>query len=231
MATPTLNIEREQLLKIAKKYQDQGYEVSLHPNSEDLPDFLRPYLPNMIVRRGDEAVVIEVKSRSSLDFSSNQYLQGLAKAIEKNPNWRFELVMTNPVITNPEEVDYSPLAEASFQEQEIKSRLQIARRLVAEHPESAILYSWSLVEATLRLVAEEEEISLQRFQPLYLVKKLATEGVIAKSEYQLLINAISFRNAIIHGFKTTQVTQEFVYELIDIAEQLLKAIHIGVETQ
>lgn len=226
MATPTLNIEREQLLKIAKKYQDQGYKVSLHPNSEDLPDFLRPYLPDMIVRRGDEAVVIEVKSRSSLDSSSTQYLQGLAKAIEGNPSWRFELVMTNP-----EEVDYPLKAEASFQEQEIKSRLQIARRLVAEHPESAILYSWSLVEATLRLVAEEEEISLQRFQPLYLVKKLATEGVIAKSEYQLLMNAISFRNAIVHGFKTTQVTQESVYELIDLAEQLLKAIHSGVETQ
>jgi hypothetical protein len=226
METPTLNIEREQLLKIAKKYQDQGYEVSLHPNSEDLPDFLRPYLPDMIVRRGDEAVVIEVKSRSSLDSSSTQYLQGLAKAIEKNPSWRFELVMTNP-----EEVDYSPKAEASFQEQEIKSRLQIARRLVAEHPDSAILYSWSLVEATLRLVAEKEAISLQRFQPLYLVKKLATEGVIAKSEYQLLMNAISFRNAIVHGFKTTQVTQKSVYELIDLAEQLLKAIHSGVEIQ
>ncbi len=220
MATPTANLERERLLKLAEEYHDQGYEVLFHPSSEDLPDFLRSYRPDMVVHRSDESVVIAVKSRSSLNSSSTQYLRSLAQVVEQHPGWRFELVMTNL-----EEAIYSPKAEGSLQEHEIKSRLQVARQLSAEHPESAILYSWSLVEATLRLVAEEEGLSLQRFDPLYLVKQLVTEGVISKSEYQLLMNALSLRNAIAHGFKTTQVTQNSVYELIEITEQLLKALH------
>jgi uncharacterized protein YutE (UPF0331/DUF86 family) len=223
MATPTANIERERLIRLAEEYRDKGYEISFHPNPEDLPDFLKNYRPDMIVRRGDEAVVIEVKSRSSLN-SSTQYLRNLAQLVEQHPGWRFELVMTNP-----EDAAYSQRAEGSLQEPEIESRLQIARQLAAQHPESAILYSWSLVEATLRLVAENEGLSLQRFDSLYLVKKLATEGVISKSEYQLLMNALSLRNSIAHGFKTTQLTQEPLYELINIAEQLLKALHSGKE--
>lgn len=224
MATPTANIERERLLKLAEDYRDKGYEILFHPNPDDLPNFLKNYRPDMIVRRGDEAVVIEVKSRSSLNSSSSQYLRNLAQVIDQHPGWRFELVMTNP-----EEATYSPKAEGSLQEDEIKSRLQVAKQLVTQDPESAILYSWSLVEATLRLVAEKEGLSLQRFDPLYLVKQLATEGVISRSEYQLLMNALSLRNAIAHGFKTTQLTQKSVYELIEITEQLLKNLHFGEE--
>ncbi|MGB3517293.1 MAG: hypothetical protein WBA43_12620 [Elainellaceae cyanobacterium] len=224
MATPTANLERERLLQLAEEYRDKGYEISFHPNPEDLPDFLRNYRPDMIVRRGDEAVIIEVKSRRSLNSSSRQYLQNLAQSVEQHPGWRFELVMTNP-----EDVVYSSRAESSLQQSEIETRLQVARQLATQHPESAILYSWSLVEATLRLVAEHEGMSLQRLDSLYLVKQLVTEGVISRPEYQLLMDALSLRNAIAHGFKATQITQESVYQLIDVAEQLLKTLHIGAE--
>ena len=116
MATPTANIERERLLKLAEEYRDQGYEISIHPNPEDLPDFLRNYRPDMIARSEDETVVIEVKSRSSLNSSSAQYLPNLAQVIEQHAGWRFELVMTNP-----EDVTYSLKAESSLQANEIKS--------------------------------------------------------------------------------------------------------------
>ncbi len=219
MAIPTANTERERLLKLAEEYRGQGYEVSFHPSLEDLPDFLRNYRPDMIVRRGDEAVVVEVKSRSSLNASSTQYLRSLAQVVEQHPSWRFELVMINP-----EDATYSPKAEGSLQKHEIESQIQVARQLATQHSESAILYSWSLVEATLRLVAEKEGLSLQRFDPLYLIKQLVTEGAISRSDYQSLMNALALRNAIAHGFKTAQITQASLYELIEIAEQLLNAL-------
>ncbi|MCF2150704.1 hypothetical protein IQ276_030635 [Desmonostoc muscorum LEGE 12446] len=223
MTTSTANLERERLLKLAEEYRQKGYEVFFHPSPDDLPDFLKNYRPNMIVRRGEENVVIEVKSRSSLN-SSNQYLRNLAQAVEKHPGWRFEFVMTNP-----EDIMYSLKAEGSLQEDEIESQLQVVRQLTTQHPESAILYSWSLVEATLRLIAQKEELSLERFDPLYLVKQLAIEGVISKSEYQLLMNALLLRNSIAHGFKTTELTQNTVCELIELTEQLLRTLHTDDE--
>ena len=224
MAIPTANLERERLLKLAEEYRQKGYEVFFHPNLEDLPDFLKTYRPDMIVRRGEENVVIEVKSRSSLNSSSNQYLGNLAQAVERHPGWRFELVMTNP-----EDTTYSPKAEGSLQEHEIESHLQEARQLITRHPKLALLSSWSLVEATLRLLAQKEELSLERFDPRYLINQLATEGVISKSEYQLLMNLLPLRNSIAHGFKTTELTQNSVYELIELTEQLLRTLHTGDE--
>lgn len=165
-------------------------------------------------------MIIEVKSRHSLNSSAGQYLQNLAQSIAQYPGWRLELVMTNP-----EDAEYPPTAENSLQQPEIKARLQVARQLTTENPELAILYSWSLVEATLRLVAEHEELSLKRLDPLFLVKQLAVEGVISRLEYQLLMDALALRNAVAHGFKATPITQEFVYGLIDITEQLLKTLH------
>ncbi|WP_254174344.1 hypothetical protein [Planktothrix pseudagardhii] len=224
MSTLTAKQEREQLLKLAENYCQKGYEIFLHPNLEELPDFLKSYRPDLIVRRGEEAVVIEVKSRASLNSYSDQYLQNLAQAVEKHPGWRFEFVMINP-----EDITYSPKAEYSLQKDEIESQLQVVKQLTTQHLESAMLYCWSLVEATLRLITEKEELSLQRLDPLYLVKQLATEGIISQSEYRLLMDAISFRNAIAHGFKTTQLTQNFVYELIEITEKLLKDLQTSDE--
>ena len=108
--------------------------------------------------------------------------------------------------------------------------MQVVRQLATEHQEPAFIYAWSLVEATLRLVVEKEKLSLQRVDPLYLVKQLVTEGVISKSDYNLLMNALQLRNATVHGFKTTQLTQKSVYELIEITEQLLQGLHTGEET-
>jgi len=225
MATSSATLERERLLQLAEEYRNQGYEVYFHPSLEDLPNFLKNYRPDMIARRGNEAVIIEVKSRRSLSSSSRQYLQNLAQSVEQHPGWRFELVMTNP-----EDAVYPPEAEGSLQASEIETRLQIARQLATQHPESALLYSWSLAEASLRLVAENEGVIVQKLDPHYLVKQLVTEGVISRSEYQVLMNALSLRNVVAHGFKTVQITQESIDQLIDIAEQLLKISHISAES-
>ncbi len=103
--------------------------------------------------------------------------------------------------------------------------ITVASQLLRQHPESAILYSWSLVEATLRLVAEKEGLSLRRFDPLYLVKQLAIEGVISQSEYQRLMDSLSLRNAVAHGFRTTPITQDSVDKLIKMTEQLLETLN------
>lgn len=219
MTTPTANLERERLLKLAEEYRSQGYEVLFHPNSEDLPDFLGNFRPDMIARREDKAVIIEVKSRSSLNSSSTHHLRHLAQVVEQHPDWRFELVMSNP-----EEAANFPKAANSLQKTDIESRLQEAKEIATQYPGAAILTSWALLEATMRLIADYEGLNLKKFEARYLIKQLVTEGVISRSEYQLLTNAFSLRNSIAHGFEPMQPNQESVDELINITEQLLKTL-------
>jgi uncharacterized protein YutE (UPF0331/DUF86 family) len=226
MNAQTKQLERERLLKVAQEYRQKGYEVILSPKLEELPDFLRDYryLPDMIVRRAEDAAVIEVKSRRSI-MSSAPNFKKLAEVINANPGWRLELLMTNP------EDELADKIEDSLQVQEIKSRLQIAKKLTNNHPESAILYIWSLAEATLRLLAENEGLMLQKLEsPLHLLKLLVTEGVISQTDYQLLMNNCQLRNAIAHGFKTTPLTLNSVLELIEVTEQLLNSLNADSTT-
>lgn len=222
MNTQTEQLERERLLELAQEYRQKGYQVVLSPNTEEIPDFLKDYgyRPDMIVRRGEEGVVIEVKSRRSI-MASAQHLKRLAKLVEEHPGWRLELVMTNP-----EDALYSSKIEGSLEANEIKSKLQIARELTNKHPESAILYAFSLAEATLRLLANHEGLMFKKLEsPLHLLKQLTTEGVISQTDYQSLINAFQLRNAIAHGFKTTPLTPISVIELIEITEQFLESLN------
>ncbi|MGD1918924.1 MAG: hypothetical protein ACFCAD_08530 [Pleurocapsa sp.] len=213
------NLERKQLLKLAEEYRENGYKISFCPNPEDLPDFLKNYRPDLIDHRYDENVVIEVKSRHSLDSSSNQYLRNLAQQIEQHPGWRFELVMINS-----EEATYLAEAKETLQESEIKSRLKIVQKLSEQHSESGIILAWTLIEATLRLVAEREQLSLSKINPLYLIKLLTTEGIISRLQYQLLMDSYSLRSTIVHGFKNTksaEVNQDIVNKLIKLIEDIL----------
>ncbi len=222
MNTQTKQLERERLLEVAQEYRQKGYEVILSPTHEELPDFLRDYRyrPDMIVRRGEDAALIEVKSRRSI-MSSAANLKKLAAVVNAHPGWRLELLMTNP-----EDALYSFQLEDSLQADEIKSRLQIAKELTINHPESAILYLWSLAEATFRLLADHEGLMLQKLEsPLHLLKQLGTEGVISQTDYQLFMNAFGLRNAIAHGFKATSLTSVSMLELIETTEQLLESLN------
>ncbi|MEH2184681.1 MAG: hypothetical protein V7K64_00665 [Nostoc sp.] len=43
------------------------------------------------------------------------------------------------------------------------------------------------------------------------------------------MNALPLLNSIAHGFKTTQLMQNSVSELIELTEQLLRTLHTGDE--
>jgi uncharacterized protein YutE (UPF0331/DUF86 family) len=107
--------------------------------------------------------------------------------------------------------------------------LPIAKQIVSQNLEASILYTWSLVEATLRLISEKEELSLKKNDPRSLVKQLTYEGIISRSDYQSLMNALSLRNAVAHGFKTNELTLNSVHELIEVTKNLLKDLSSDTE--
>ena len=58
--------ERQRTFNLAKEYQSKGYEVIVDPTSEQLPDFLSGYHPDLLVKKGNEAFIVEVKTRTPL---------------------------------------------------------------------------------------------------------------------------------------------------------------------
>ena len=90
---PTTVLEKQRAHTIAQEYRSKGYDVIEEPASEQLPDFLSGYRPDLLIRKDNETVVVEVKTRSSL--VKDPSVRDLARLIQAESDWSFELVVVD----------------------------------------------------------------------------------------------------------------------------------------
>ena len=206
------NFEYFLIRKTAEKYRREGYEVSLDP----LLNFMPGFQPDLIVRKGDEVKVIEVKSRSSL--AADRRIAELARFIDSKPGWSFELVL----VSEPEKLD-SPEGARSFVGKETLRRMEEAEKsLQAGFHEAAFLLAWSACEAAIRELIEEQGVSNPSItRPGYVLDQAIHVGVISRDEYNYLTNMQRYRNAIVHGFTVSDFGEEEVRGLIETVRRIV----------
>lgn len=214
----TVALERQRAREIAEEYRQRGYEVVEAPSPEHLPDFLAGYHPDLLIRKGEEAIVVEVKSRASLAHET--HVRELARLLRTTPKpgWHFELI----VVGEAERVR-APAGAHPFDRADILRGLEAAARLQqAGFAEAALLPAWSAAEATVRLLTEEEGLVLERSEPLALLKHAAMHGVISREEYHFFTQVMAHRNALVHGFTPMDFESNLVTELISVTQRLLQ---------
>jgi uncharacterized protein YutE (UPF0331/DUF86 family) len=213
----TTPLERQRARALAEEYRSRGYEVIEAPSPEQLPDFLAGYRPDLLIRKGDEAIVAEVKSRSSL--VKDPQIRELARVLGSKPNWNFELV-----VVREEEQLSAPEGTRPFVREDILRSIEATERLLeAGFAEAALVLAWTTSEAAVRLLTEAEGIGLDRHTPLYVLKQAVMHGVISRDEYNFLTNVMKYRNAFAHGFKTVDFDPALVKELISTTKRLLRS--------
>ena len=70
-------------------------------------------------------------------------------------------------------------------------------------------------------MVEQEHLSLKEFDFQRLIKELVFNGIISRSQYQTLKEAVQIRNAIAHGFETQVIDRSYVRQLIRLQHELL----------
>ena len=86
--------ERQRVQKVGQVYRDKGYDVLIEPQSDQLPDFLQTFRPDLIAHKGDEHIVVEVRTRGQVsDFPQ---VNELAKVVRNEAGWKFELFLLGP---------------------------------------------------------------------------------------------------------------------------------------
>lgn len=215
MIAPDLPVgERQRIERIAEEYRSKGYEVLVEPSGSDLPTFLGDDRPDLIARRGDERLVIELKPPSSRPELGK--VRRIAERIQKEPGWKLVLIALSPA----EELlpgEQLTLLDAP----EVEQRLAQAHRLLgAGQPEAALLLAWAAVEARLRWLAKQEEIPLPRPGTPTLLRQLVSLGIIEREQYHVLFDAFKARSAVAHGFKPEEDVASTVHALLDLAGTL-----------
>lgn len=92
---------------------------------------------------------------------------------------------------------------------------------------ASLLLAWAAVEATLRVLIEEENLTLDQLLPTSILKQAVTNGLIARAEYHRLVHIMAYRNAVVHGFKTLDFDAALVRELISTTRRFLEAKPVG----
>src|SRR5947209_442043 len=88
-----MDFEHE-LEQLAKRYQEEGYGVVVHPQGDQLPPFAIDFGADIIAMRGGEKVLVQVKQdRTALEADPNVPVR--AGITNSQPGWRYDLVILN----------------------------------------------------------------------------------------------------------------------------------------
>lgn len=201
--------------QVAEEYRGKGYDVVLEPGPDQLPSVLAQYRPDIVARKGDETIVIEVKSRHSLRRPPQ--VEALAKAVRELPGWRLELIVARPDVAFP-----LPELTEPWGEEQVSDALDEAGQLLrTNHPAAALLLAWAATEAALRLLAAKEGMIIERAEANALLNHLTTGGVLTRQRFKALRNALEVRNAVAHGLEPPKLEPSGVRSLIETTSDLL----------
>lgn len=206
-------LEKRRANEVAQNYLEQGYEVT----REVELDFFPGYRVDMLVKKGDQKKVVEVKTRTSV--ARNPAINELADILYDKQGWSFVMYW----LGEPE-VMYSPDDARPFEREDVLGRIENAERLLElGFSEGALLLAWSATEATVRLLIEAEDVSMikRMTNSGYTLGTAVTEGILRRADYDYLFNVMKHRNAVIHGFNSNDFDESLVTDLIEATRRLL----------
>lgn len=206
-------LESKKINEISQKYRVKGYSVVINPKSEILPIFLHEFNPDIYAFNNEENVIIEVKSKESLTKSKN--IEKLSTVLASQPNWRFELILTNPKKKKIQESEKALISDLEIQERITKTE----KLNNTGNYEAAFLLGSATLEAILRYKSKNENLP-KEISIISLIKTLYSLGFLEKKQYSSLIHFLEIRNSILHGY-ICSIDQLTVSELLNEISSIL----------
>lgn len=190
--------------KVMESFQRRGYQVSRSFKKEMLPPPLRPFEFDFLAVKGDDRVIVEIKTRTTL--TSGSQLSELA-AVASETGYRLELIVDEP---DPPATPRRVIEERAGQ----------AIVLLAEgYVEPAFLMAWSAVEGALWTISKRYIISADR-TGLHNLSRLFSNGILSEEQFELLRRATPLRNQLVHGLVGESLPSELIRGLASLAKWL-----------
>lgn len=209
---------RRTIADLAADYAKRGYDVVEEPKLEDTPEFLRPYLPDLIATKGDDRWIVDVKTPGLTRDNSDETTGAWARLSQEvaQHGWHFRLVVAK---SDEDEVFSFAVPEAA----EIEASLSDPPKLAGEGQEgAALLLAWSLFEAAARrrLLRDGHDAG-RPTTPLGLAKILVHLGYVDDTELDALRDIIALRNQVAHGLFRAKVPTDGIADLMTQTRKLL----------
>lgn len=210
------NMEQQALEKIAERYRDEGYDVILHPQGEQIPSFLSGFPMEMIASRGNEHVVVAIK-QNRIDLSSDSRVPHLAELVNAQPGWRLDLIVLEAETTVEKAAQDASEPSDEQLEQILKTADDLAGKGYAPY---ACVVAWAGLEAAMRRVRDEAE-HYGKATATELMRTMYGNGILSRDQFDRLRDSYRIRTQVVHGLVPPQVEQDLIPYLTATARYLL----------
>ena len=216
MGATIAELESKRAHELASQYRGRGYEVIIGPTQEDLPSFLAGFKPDLLMRKCCESVVVEVKSRPTMEKEGGP--SGLLAALGKRPDWRYILAQ----VDIGEQLRVPKGVRGFAREDVLECAAESERLLEAGFADAAFVQACAAAEGAVRILLDEEGELLGRPPSEHAITLATQEGIISMDSYFFLTDAVRRRNALVHGFGLAETDAESVRAVVDAARRLLE---------
>lgn len=212
----TRELEKEAIEQLTRQLTEEGYIVHVGREAHAiLPKALQTIVPDLVVQRGEENIVIEIKVKGS----KHENFALLAERVRQQPGWRMDVHLIEPKTASakPPTID------------EMKENVASSERLFANGDEvAALLLLWSVFEAA-GVAALQEQLgdSAAAIDHASLVKQLTYQGLIEDPDHDKLLDIQALRNRLAHGQLDTPLDKNAFQFLVKAIRRLLKSSRPG----
>ena len=186
-----------------------GYRFVHRPSGQDLPGFLRSYRPDAVLF-GPENILLEVIYKGRPDAAER--ISAIKALLAGHKDWRLEVIYGGAA---PQSLSAVPVAT-------LKRVLSGLARDGKAPAAGDYLLMWGVLEAVARHLVPQETTRPQ--SPTRVVALLASGGALAPEDEDVLMQAASIRNRLIHGEVGLELSSEHYDRLYAIVDTLVDAI-------
>lgn len=192
MSTPAL---RQAVAEAEERLRARGFSVVRHPEPDHLPPELAGARPDLLGHRGEEHVVVQVRSRR---LPPDADLVALTEQVGRMPGWRLDFV-------------YVPESPRTADPAALTARAARAATLADSDPEAGLMLALAAAEGALHRIAEG--LGMDADDPGSLIAGLVSLGVVLDDEGDLLRRARLTRDALAHGREGPPADSDLVRRL------------------
>jgi hypothetical protein len=215
-------MEQEALERVAKRYQDEGYDVIVHPHVDQVPPFAAGFQLDLVAARGIQSVVVVIKT-NRIDLSNDPQITRLAEIVNAQPGWRLDLV----VLESETALQKAAQEAVEPSDEQLAEILKTADDLTEKgYVPYACVIAWGGLEAAMRRLRDDSEL-YGRTTPTELLRSLYGNGFLSREQFQRLKESYKIRTQVAHGLVPPQVDPELVRYVTAIARDLVSGKEVA----
>jgi Holliday junction resolvase len=185
----------------ASELEKKGYSVIIEPDPSIIPFELNQYCPDILATRGNENLIIEIKTRGS--YRSIERYKEIAEIVGNHENWRFMLSTIDESESIQVQADPKSLNR-------MLTKLDIL--LSGENYDLALPSLWSVYISAMRIVGERAGVPVDVTSDHSFLNYMYSLGEISSDEYELAQQFLKLRNKAAHSLEVN-ISRETMFEM------------------